>query len=106
VRIQGCRSHPHRFIPAGLLAALLYLFVLPAMLLALTLPQAIILWAQPTSSPTPRQNLPQRSSLAASVVSVTFVLVVSVPYQGATSGRDIRARHQGAASDLAEKLGT
>jgi hypothetical protein len=51
VRIQGCRSHPPRFIPAGLLAALLYLFVLPAMLLALTLPQAIILWAQPDLEP-------------------------------------------------------
>jgi hypothetical protein len=35
------------------------------MLLALTLPQAIILGPSSTSSPTPRQNLPQRSSLAA-----------------------------------------
>lgn len=35
------------FIPAALLPVLLYLIVLPGILLAVTLPQAIILWTEP-----------------------------------------------------------
>jgi hypothetical protein len=45
--------HPPRFIPAGLLPFLLYLIVFPATLLAITLPQAIILWTEPDLIPDP-----------------------------------------------------
>lgn len=39
--------HPPHFIPIGLLPILLNFVVLPAILLALTLPQAILLWTEP-----------------------------------------------------------
>lgn len=39
--------HPPRFVPAGLLPVLLYLIALPGVLLAITLPQAILLWTEP-----------------------------------------------------------
>lgn len=39
--------HPPHFIPAGLLPVLLYLLALPGVLLAITLPQAILLWTEP-----------------------------------------------------------
>jgi hypothetical protein len=45
------QNHPPRFIPAGLLPSLLYLFVLPAILIAVTLPQAILLWTEPDLDP-------------------------------------------------------
>jgi len=38
---------PPRFVPAGLLPMLLEWIALPAVLLAVTLPQAIILWTEP-----------------------------------------------------------
>jgi hypothetical protein len=43
--------HPPHFVPAGLLPILLTLFVLPAILLAITLPQAILLWTEPDILP-------------------------------------------------------
>lgn len=43
--------HPPRWIPAGLLPMLLYLVALPAVLLAITLPQAILLWTEPDLEP-------------------------------------------------------
>ncbi|MGB6134924.1 MAG: hypothetical protein WBG54_24320 [Acidobacteriaceae bacterium] len=43
--------HPPRFIPPGLLPILLYCIALPAVLLAITLPQAIILWTEPDLAP-------------------------------------------------------
>lgn len=39
--------HPPHFVPAGLLPILMYLLVLPAILLAITLPQAMLLWTEP-----------------------------------------------------------
>lgn len=43
--------HPPRFIPAGLLPILLYLVVFPVILIALTLPQSIVLWTEPDLDP-------------------------------------------------------
>lgn len=40
-------NHPPHFIPPGLLPMLLYVIVLPAIALAITLPQAILLWSEP-----------------------------------------------------------
>lgn len=43
--------HPPHFLPAGLLPILLYLLALPGVLLAITLPQAILLWTEPDLEP-------------------------------------------------------
>jgi hypothetical protein len=43
--------HPPHFLPAALVPVLLYLLALPAVLLAVTLPQAILLWTEPDLEP-------------------------------------------------------
>ncbi|MGC2617724.1 MAG: hypothetical protein WA414_01720 [Acidobacteriaceae bacterium] len=49
--LANWEMHPPHFIPAGLVALLLYLVVFPAILLAITLPQAILLWTEPDMGP-------------------------------------------------------
>jgi len=46
------------FIPAAVLPVLLYLIVLPGILLAVTLPQAIILWTEPDMEMEPEESAP------------------------------------------------
>lgn len=48
--------HPPRFLPAGLLPVALYCVAMPAVLLAITLPQAILLWTEPDFEAQPRDR--------------------------------------------------